>query len=62
MKKKKTKNHDYEVFFHLYGKCGSLVNIVNAVSKEQTWLKQRYVSVKFKIIGIKVVKKRVTEM
>lgn len=58
----KKKDMAMKFFFHLHGKCGSLVNIVNAVSKKKTWLKQRYVSVKFKIIGIKVVKKTVTEM
>lgn len=44
-------------FFSSVWKIRFSVNIVNAVSKEKTWLKQRYVSVKFKIIGIKVVKK-----
>lgn len=49
-------------FFSSVWKIRFSVNIVNAVSKEKTWLKQRYVSVKFKIIGIKVVKKTVAEM
>lgn len=60
--KKKKKDMAMKFFFHLHGKCGSPVNTVYAVSKEKTWLKERYVSVKFKIIGIKIVKKKVTEM
>lgn len=53
--------HVFDIFFflsflHLYGKCGSLINIVNAVSKERTRLKQRCVSVKHQLIGIRVVK------
>lgn len=56
------KNMTMKVFFSSVWKIRFSVNIVNAVSKEKTWLKQRYVSVKFKIIGIKVVKKTVAEM
>lgn len=68
MKKKTKQKHKYKnmtmkfFFFSSVWKIRFSVNIVNAVSKEKTWLKQRYVSVKFKIIGIKVVKKTVAEM